>query len=144
MRILHWRAQALNILPVCYIFDFEMSSSQKRQEISFIFDHLSKPERAITAQMFGVEPHGYGFEHKEELKPLQAADILAWQMRSHMRKIWPLGRDDESLCHRGFRLLREDQEMDLGFFTEEQIQNLVQQNHDEERRTGRPLPVFYP
>jgi hypothetical protein len=144
MRILHWRAQSLSILPVRYVFDFEMSSSQKRQEISFIFDHLSQPEREITARMFGVEPNGYAFEHKEQFKPLQAADILAWQMRRHMRNIWPLSHDDESLCHSGFRLLRENQEMDLGFFTGDQITKFVQQVEDEEKRTGRPLPVFYP
>jgi hypothetical protein len=86
---------------------------------------------------------GYGFERKEIFKPLQAADILAWQMRSYMRKIWPLGKDDISFCHPGFRLLREDQEVDLGFFTKEQIDEFVA--HQEKlRAAGMQFPKLYP
>jgi hypothetical protein len=58
-----------------------------------------------------------------------------------MRKIWPLGHDDESLCHSGFRLLREDQEMDLGFFTEAQIRKFVEE-FDRVHETD-PFPMLY-
>jgi hypothetical protein len=62
-------------------------------------------------------------------------------MRSHMRKIWPLGHDDESLCHPGFRLLREDQEMDLGFFTQEQIEEFVTRFNAADKI--EPFPMLY-
>jgi hypothetical protein len=124
-RILRWRADSMIKLPVRYIFDWEMHNTQKREEISRIFELIGKSQNQEVAGLLGLEPQGYGFEHKEEFKPLQAADILAWQMRSHMRKIRPIGHDDESLCHDGFRLLRQDQEMDLGFFTKQQIDKFV-------------------
>jgi hypothetical protein len=53
-----------------------------------------------------------------------------------MRKIFPLGHDDLSVTHDGFKVLRMDQEMDLGFFTEEQIQKWVQQVQEGEALNG--------
>jgi hypothetical protein len=141
MRIAEWRKKSLISLPIQYVFDWEMKTAQKRKEISLIFDILTADEHA--AQVFGLEPQGYSFQHKEVFKPLQAADILAWQMRCHMDKIFPLGHDDVSLCHPGFRVLRENQEVDLGFFTEDQIAKFVKQNDELEAAMG-PLPVLYP
>ena len=124
-RIVKWRERSMITLPIRYIFDWEMQKTQKREEITRIFELIGKAQNQAVAGLLGLEPQGYGFEHKEEFKPLQAADVLAWQMRSHMRKIWPIGHDDESLCHPGFRLLRQDQEMDLGFFTQQQIEKFI-------------------
>lgn len=121
-----WREKSMINLPVRYIFDWEMRHSQKRREIEKVLDLLTVSPNHRYAGMLGLEPNGYSFEHKEAFKPLQSADILAWQMRSYMRKIWPLGKEDISLCHPGFKLLREDQPtMDLGFFTKEQIEIFV-------------------
>lgn len=140
--IRRWRESNFIKLPIRYTFDWEMQQTAKREEISKILDLISQPRNQAVAEMLGVEPQGYGFEHKEDFKPLQAADILAWQMRSHMRKIWPVGHDDISLCHPGFELLRRDQDMDLGFFTKEQIEKFVAQNEEREKQ-GTPLPVIY-
>ncbi len=128
-------------LPVRYVFDWEMRKSQKREEITRILELIGKPQNQAVAGLLGLEPQGYSFEHKEEFKPLQAPDILAWQMRSHMRKIWPVGHDDESLCHPGFRLLRQDQEMDLGFFTKQQIDKFVIDYDAIDKIT--PFPMLY-
>jgi hypothetical protein len=141
-RLLDWRARSLNILPLRYIFDWEMNTSPKRQEISKVFDIISRPQNWQLAAALGIEPHGYGFERKEEFKPLQAADILAWQMRSHMRKVWARGQDDISLCHPGFALLRENQDLDLGFFTPDQIQKFVIQNDELEKIHGLLPPLY--
>jgi hypothetical protein len=121
-----------------YVFDWEMSGSRKRQEISMIFDMMNKE----IEPMFGVEGGGYGFQHKEEFKPLQAADILAWQMNNHIRKVMPLGTDSLDLLHPGFRLLREDEDMDLGFFTDSQIDNFIARNEALVAEKG-PLPIRY-
>lgn len=130
-------------LPIRYTFDWEMQHSEKRKEITKILDLIiGKPQNQPVADLLGLEPQGYGFEHKEEVKPLQSADILAWQMRSHMRKVWPLGKDDPSLCHPGFKLLREDQEMDLGFFTKEQVDKFVA-DITRLREGGEPFPQLY-
>jgi hypothetical protein len=84
----------------------------------------------------------FSFEPKEQFKPLQAADILAWQMRSHMQKVWEHGGDDESLCHPGFRLLRLDQHMDLGFMTEQQIDKFVREVEEWEEKMGPLVPLY--
>lgn len=140
--IARWRRDTRIIAPIRYTFDWEMNHSEKRIEITKILDLLTQPNNQPTGDLIGLEPRGYGFEHKEEFKPLQAADILAWQMRSHVSRMWHLGKDEESFCHAGFRLLREDQAVDLGFFTEEQIQKFVAQ-HDELRVKGEPFPQLY-
>jgi hypothetical protein len=114
-RIVQWRLRSLIKHPVRYIFDWERQKSQKREEISKILELIAKQQNQEIAHLLGLEPQGYSFEHKEQFKPLQAADILAWQMRSHMRNVWQLGRDDKSLCLPGFRFLRIDQALDLDF-----------------------------
>jgi hypothetical protein len=140
--ILKWRRNSMITLPIRYVFDWEMRKSDKRVEIEKILDLIARPNNQSVADLLGIEPKGYGFEHKEQFKPLQPADILAWQMRSHMRKVWPLGKDDPSLCHAGFRLLREDQEMDLGFFTKEQVDKFVA-DITHLRDNGEPFPQLY-
>lgn len=140
-RIIAWRSRSGITLPMRYTFDWEMQQTPKREEINKIFDLIGKPKNKGVADLLGLEASGYGFEHKEEFKPLQSADILAWQMRSHMRKIWQLGHDEESLCHPGFRLLRQDQEMDLGFFTKENMDAFVVR-HDTIDKI-EPFPQVY-
>jgi Protein of unknown function (DUF3800) len=141
MQIAKWRKQSLISLPIRYVFDWEMNKNQKRKEISTTFDILSNPENEDLAEIYGIEPCGFSFEHKEKFKPLQAADILAWQMRSHMRKVWEYGRDDESLCHPSFRLLRLDQNMELGFMTGQQINNFVGKVEEWEKKIGPLTPL---
>lgn len=137
-----WRHGSAISLPMRYIFDFEMANSTKRQEIERIFDSVSTPHNQKVAGLLGLEPMGYSFERKEIFKPLQAADILAWQMRSYMRKIWPLGKEDVSLCHPGFKLLRENQEVDLGFFTREQMARFIN-DCEKWKDEGVPFPQIY-
>jgi hypothetical protein len=122
-RIADWREKSLITLPMQYIFDWEMQGSDKRREISDIWSAMHE----LLAQRLGTDKAGYEFQHKEQLKPLQAADILAWQMNNHMRKIFPFGEDRRELTHPGFMLLREDQEMDLMFFTSAQLEKFVRQ-----------------
>jgi hypothetical protein len=117
-QIVVWREKSLIALDAQYIFDWEMNGSSKKGEIDAIWNkmHPSWSEKLGT-----LGRDGYSFQHKDIFKPLQAADILAWQMRSHMERIFDQGYDTLEDAHFGFRLLREDQEMDLGFFTEDQM-----------------------
>lgn len=144
LRLAEWRKRSFHVPPVRYIFDWEMRDSPKRKEISKLFDFVSQPANEALASLFGLEPQGFGFEHKEKFKPLQAADILAWQMRCHMEKIWPTQEDDISKCHWGFRLLRDSPDMDLAFFTDAQIEKFVRNVEQLEQRLGQSLPVWYP
>lgn len=129
-------------LSIRYTFDFEMAHNKKRKEISKLLELITTQSDQRVANLLGLEPRGFSFEHKEEFKPLQSADILAWQMRSYMRKIWPLGKEDISLCHPGFKLLRQDQVMNLGFFTGEQINTFVG-DHEKLLAQGFPFPRLY-
>jgi hypothetical protein len=83
-----------------------------------------------------MQVDGYNFERKEIFKLLQGADILAWQMNNHIRKIMPLGYDDSTFLHDGFRVLREDQQMDMGFFTDNHIEQWVIDLDDYESTNG--------
>jgi len=114
--IAKWRAQYNITSPVHYVFD----QGSPQAQIRAVWDVLAsyKP----TAEKFGLRPKGWGFQDKRIYKPLQAADILAWQMRNHMRRVMLEGKDDETSCHPGFRALRQDRPMQLGFFTDAQLQ----------------------
>ena len=137
--IAKWREASGTELPMRYVFDWEMQKTPKRTEISAILDEMHESWEKI----YGFRIDGYGFEHKEVFKPLQAADVLAWQMRRHMDKIMMLGRDDESLTHDGFRLLREDQKMDLGFYTSAQLAEWLEKHKRFEGEHGRSIYEVY-
>jgi hypothetical protein len=135
-QVIEWRAKSLITLPMQYIFDWEMHASPKRREIQVIFSTLHES----WEPHLGTGKDGCSFQHREEFRPLQAADVLAWQMNSHMRKIFPLGQDDTNLCHPGFMTLRKDQEMNLGFFTEDQLrkfQEQFEQSEELRRKLGK-------
>jgi hypothetical protein len=130
--ILEWREKSLIRLPMQYIFDFETKHSEKRIEIEQMFDTLHDSWR----EKFGIEGTGYAFQPKKEFKPLQAADILAWQMNNLMRKIPPDGEETEGMAHPNFMKLRTDQEMDLGFFTHSQLEKWVKRNLEFKAKSG--------
>jgi len=142
VKIGDWRRKSLIKTPMQYVFDFEMRNSAKHKEISVVFDSLSVPVNESLAQWYGIEPYGYSFQHKEKFKPLQAADILAWQMQSHMRKIGDREHNEESLCHPGFKMLRESPEMDLGFMTKENVNKFVERAEQWEKENGS-FPLLY-
>lgn len=116
MQISVWREKSLNSLPMQYFFDWEEPGTSKRIEISNTLDNVHEQLQPL----FGLHTGGYGFQKKKNFKPLQAADILAWQMNNYIPKIYPEGETQENMkqLHPGFRLLRQDQEMNLGFFSE--------------------------
>ena len=135
VKIAKWREKSLISHPMQYVFDWEESGTPKRLEISAMLDGIHPKLK----QMFGVDTGGYGFQKKSRFKPLQAADILAWQMNCFMPKIYPQGESwdtIDSILKPGFRILREDQEMDLGFYTEENIGQWLKRIEDYEAQHG--------
>lgn len=131
-RVAEWREKSLISLPMQYVFDWEKPGTPKHIEISELFNTVHEKLRPL----FGLDGGGYSFQHRNHYKPLQAADILAWQMNNHMRKILPLGQDSHDVLHPGFRILREDQEMDLGFFSESTIKKWVERIEKYESEHG--------
>lgn len=137
MKISEWRDKTppLNTFPMQYIFDWETPGTPKLLEVSSTLGNVHEKLKP----MFGLDTGGFSFQHKGQFKPLQAADILAWQMNTYMPKIYPRGETlelAEKLLHPGFRLLRQDQEMDLGFFKEENMGAWVKRIEEYESEHG--------
>jgi Protein of unknown function (DUF3800) len=136
MRIMEWRKKSLISLPIQYIFDWETPGTRKHKELSDLMEGVHpnvKPE-------LGLDGGGYSFQSRKNCKPLQAADILAWQMNRYMPKIYPNGEAEENidgLIHPGFLILRQDQEMDLGFFTEFNMKAWVKKIEEFEALNGQ-------
>jgi hypothetical protein len=118
LQIYMWREQSCNSLPMQYIFDWETPGTPKRIEISRLMETVHEKLRP----MFGLDTGGFSFQHKEVFKPLQAADILAWEMNAYIPKIYPDGESDFDKVHPNFRLLRENQDLNLGFYNSKNMQ----------------------
>lgn len=136
-KIAEWREKTppINLLPMQYIFDWETPGTLKHREVSDTLGNVHEKLKPI----FGLDTGGFGFQHKEYFKPLQAADILAWQMNSYMPKIYPHDETEElaeKLLHPGFRILRQDQEIDLGFFSQENFDVWLKKIEDYDAEHG--------
>lgn len=122
--IRNWRLQCGITLPMQYVFD-RMADPKAKAEISAVWEHVENKDSWLD--WYGIENEGgYSFQNKADFKPLQAADILAWQQNSHMRNVIMKGLDEHTHTHRNFRILREDQAMDLGFLTEVQFRTAME------------------
>lgn len=125
MQIYWWRAQSFNAHPMQYIFDWEEPGTTKRAEFTQPMTNVHEKLRPL----FGLDTGGFSFQKRKDSKPLQAADILAWQMNAYMPKIYPQGETEADLgkIHPGFRALRENQEVTLGFYTSSNLQAWIDQ-----------------
>lgn len=121
-----WRKESLISLPMRYVFDHEDSWTPKRAEI----DKLMSTVHPQLKHLFGLDDGGaHSFESKKCFKPLQAADILAWQMHNYMPRIYPNDETQEDVntkLHKGFARLRMDQQMRLGFYTKKSLDAWVE------------------
>ena len=113
-------AKKVLILSPCNHFDWEAPGTPKHIEISAMMGNFHERLRPL----FGLDTGGFSFQRRQFFKPLQAADILAWQMNSYIPKIYPQGELNFDKLHAGFRILRQDQEMNIGFFSESDMQEL--------------------
>jgi hypothetical protein len=130
-----WRTKYCVAVPMQYVFDH---GSLGEQQLGGIWDKYSRDERARTR--YGIADDGVLFQSKTLFKPLQAADILAWQMHNHMRKVISRGcqpHEEYTLSHPGFRLLRDHQVLDLAFYSTEQLQGFFSKTKEHHNITGR-------
>lgn len=144
--IADWRAQYSVTPPIEYIFD----QGSPQEQISAVWKIIGRDPH--YAQKYGLAPNGFSFRDKKVFKPLQAADILAWQMRNHVRRLLDRYKslslvssaDEVRLCHRGFRCLRQDRPMCLGFYSEEQMRKVFTDAEDYEQKHGKaPYPSLF-
>lgn len=125
--IKRWRERYSITLPMQYVFD-QMTDPKAKAELTILWDAATAKgsENELWSKWYGIEsPNGYGFQDKRVFLPLHAPDILAWQHNSHMRNVIMQGKDELAHTHEHYRILREDQEMDLSFMTEEQFRKTV-------------------
>ena len=137
-----WRAQYGVTALIQYIFD----QGSPQEQISAVWKVIANDPH--YAQKFGLGPlpDGYGFRDMRLSKPLQAADILAWQMRNHLRRLLDKYKslslttpaDEVQMCHPGFRVLRQDRPMLLGFYSEDQMRKVFIDLEEYEDKYGRP------
>lgn len=102
----------------------------KGQGIQYVFDKMGKgrgeihdiwkmaEQEPVEAEKCGLcpGPDGYSFQSKKDFKPLQAADILAWNMYTAMLDGPKNGKP--AYLRPYFRVLTEDRPMGIGFFDE--------------------------
>jgi len=138
--IADWRAQYDVTAPIQYIFD----QGSPQEQISAVWKLIATDPH--YAQKYGLAPNGYGFRDKKFFKPLQGADILAWQLRNHLKRLLDkyksLSRispaDEVHMCHPGFRCLRQDRPMQIGFYSEEQMRKVFTDAEEYEQKHGKP------
>jgi hypothetical protein len=83
-----WREQHRYVTPMQYVFHRGSLSQPRIQEI---WESESKKNNALAELRFGMVPEGIMFQDAAVFKPLQAADILAWQVHNQMRRTVMMG-----------------------------------------------------
>jgi len=134
----HWYASYGRGKAVRYVFD---RMGKGKGEIMEIFELMK--ERSEIAAEFGALPgktDGIAFQNKEFSKPLQATDILAWNMRSFMQNEIRRGLPEApSRVRPYFQILRESRSpVRIGFFRDGDIEKGANDMLDYEEREGRP------
>lgn len=129
-----WRYEHRITSPMQYVFD---RGSLGENQIRKVWDDGALHEGAD--RRYGIIPQGVMFQDKAIFKPLQAADILAWQMQNHMRRTVLLGKSphDAALVHPGFIRLRENIPTDLGFFSTDQMKKVFDGAKAQKEQTGK-------
>jgi hypothetical protein len=117
----NWRKKFGITSPMQYVFD---RGSLGEKQIKAVWDDCEKRDNSL--EKYGMVPSGVMFQDKAIFKPLQAADILAWQVQNNMRRTVMLGRDanDPSLIHPGFKVLRQNGLLDMGFYSTAQTRRV--------------------
>jgi hypothetical protein len=112
----NWRQQHSITIPMQYVFESGTAGESQIEDVwKECLLHKNSEHR------YGIIPNGVMFQNKRLFKPLQAADILAWQMQNNMRRTVMEGLDPDHKVHWGFRMLRQDRPMELAFYSREQM-----------------------
>lgn len=128
-----WRQRYSISEPMQYVFE---SGSLGQHQLERVWSDCLKHPGSMAK--YGIVQDGVHFQSKKLFKPLQAADILAWQMQNHMRRTVTQGRDpnDIKFVHPGFFALRNNRPMDLGFYSHEQIKKAFANTKEFHRKNG--------
>jgi hypothetical protein len=129
----NWRQEFSVTVPMQYIFE---SGSLGQDQIERVWKECLLYKN--SDKRYGIVPDGVQFQNKRVFKPLQAADILAWQVQNNMRRTVMIGRDpnDRSVEHEGFRMLKDGRPMELLFYSREQVKQAFENTKASYRENG--------
>lgn len=85
-----WMRYAHYHEPMQYVFD-RMSNLNSQNEINTVFNDLH--QYGVHGN-FGIEPGGHSFQNRKVFVPLQAADIIAWESFTYMKRHVYGGKDE--------------------------------------------------
>jgi Protein of unknown function (DUF3800) len=128
-----WRERYGETTPMQYVFDNGSLAQQQLYNHWNVNAHMY-PHRE---KKYGIVKDGVMFQDSKAFKPLQAADILAWQAQNHMRRTYAVGKNTDTDPHPGFKLLIEGRPMELGYYTEEKMESSIQDMNTIKNQTGK-------
>ena len=121
---------------VQYVFD---RMGKGKGEIMAIFDIAEeRPELATELGVLPNNPDGILFENKEFFRPLQAADILAWNMRSFMQDEISRGLPEAPGRIRPYFQILRKPPMRIGFMRDRDLEKAARDISEYEEREGKP------
>jgi len=116
-----WRKKWGGKRPMQYVFSNVPKGKGTKRDILGILEsaRLDDPD---SEEKYGIVQDGFGFQDMKAFPPLQAADILAWNLLDHYNNVVVPDKDDLLYTSRWFRPLRLDRPNSLGFITREQME----------------------
>jgi hypothetical protein len=128
-----WYAKYGQGKAIQYVFENRQGMGKVRQVWEVLKENLK------VANKIGARPQapdGISFQSPKLSTPLQAADILAWNMNAHLRDVILKGfPDDEKHTQPYFQILR-NHPMRIGFLTTKQTQDAFEATREYEEREG--------
>ena len=132
-----WRTKFGYTQPMRYVFD---RMSQGKGEIMAIMDTAMEfPSDCL--KKYGVVKGGYSFEDKRAFKPLQAADMLAWETYNYMRTVVIPNRPSDPGTRNFQQLRKRPFPLTIAWQTDAQVKKMIDQMTEYESQTGK-LPFW--
>jgi hypothetical protein len=132
--IQNWRAKWGGLHPMQYVFSQTPKGKGTRGEILAIVEGLKDEPDGL--EKYGLVKDGLSLQDMRNFPPLQAADILAWNMYDHYTNVVAAGLDDVRDMSRWFHPLRDFRPMTLGFLTRQQMEEFAARTQAYKERTG--------
>lgn len=134
-----WHVQFGKGKAIQYVFEDRAGMGKVHQ----VFDLLKEKPREAEKLGFRADVQGgLSFQSPKQFKPLQAADILAWNMNAHMRDIVLKGLPDNPRPY--FDLLRKNRVMKLGFLSDAQVKECFDTMRRYEEENGGKRAYLLP
>jgi hypothetical protein len=135
-----WYAKHGNGKAIQYIFENRKGMGKVKQLWEVLGEY---PEQAKKMGASPLASDGMSFQSPKCFKPLQAADILAWNFNAHLRDVILKGLpDDDRHTKPYFQMLRwnpltgRNHPLRIGYLTSTQTQEAFDKNREYEVREG--------